>query len=122
MVTTFSIEEANSELENMPILFPKIFNRNKNVKITVYSIWDKQEIRLKNLSIIEVLARDLILFRKAYKKDHDNEGLKDQIIRIESILVDMHVLPGDRTTFNIIFDKKEYPIHIIIKHHTLIFT
>ncbi len=122
MVTTFSIEEANSELENMPILFPKIFNRNKNVKITVYSIWDKQEIKLKYLSIPEILARDLIFFRKAYKSDKDNEGLKDQIIRIETILYNMGILPFEKLTFNIIFVKKEYPIHIIVKHHTLIFT
>ncbi len=122
MATTFSIQETDSELTNMPELFPDIYNRNKNVKITVYSIWDKQEIKLKNLSIKEVLARDLIFFRKAFKEDNDNEGLKDQIIRLESILFDMGILPANKTTFGVLFGRKEYPIHIVVKHHTLIFT
>lgn len=124
MVTTltYSINEAISELVNLPKRFPKIYNKNKNVLITVYSIWRKHEVRLKNLSLVEILAEDLIDFRAAWKADKDNEGLKDQIIRIETILFDLGILPASKTMFGIIFGRKEYPIHIIVKHHTLIFS
>ncbi len=74
----------------------------------------------------EVLARDIIMFRKAYDRElkvegTENEGMKDQIIRLETILFDMGILPANKTKFGIIFSKKEYPIHVVVKHHTLIF-
>ncbi len=120
MASTYSIKEAISELENIPILYPAIYKKHKNTKITVFSIWGKSIVKLKDLSIVKILKEDLSNFKYYYRYDKDNEGIKDQIIRIETILYDLGELK--KFTFGHVFSKKEYPIHIIVKINTLIFS
>jgi hypothetical protein len=122
MVTTYSIKEAIEELNKLQNSNLSIYKKNKNSVITVYSLWGKREIKLKNLSLVEVLKDDLYEFKQAFRNDIDNEGLKDQIIRIETILYDLGEMPPNKTTFGILFSKKEYPIHIVVKQYALIFT
>ncbi len=122
-VTTYTIQETISELENLPILFPEIYKKNEMTIIIIYSIWGKYKMYLKDLvrfNLGEILLNDLKNFKAYFQHDRDNEGLKDQIIRIESILYDLGLLK--KSTFGILFGKREYPIHIVVKHHTLIFT
>lgn len=121
MVTTYSIREASEEIQRLHNSNLKIYNRNKNSKITVYSLWGKSEVKLKNLSLVEILKNDLSEFKNAFKNDKDNEGLKDQIVRIETILYDLGEISPNKTTFGFLFSKKEYPIHVVVKQYTLIF-
>ncbi len=122
MVTTYSIKETIIELQKLQKSNSAIYKRNKNTKITVYSIWGKREVKLKDLSLVEILKDDLYEFKQSFYQDRDNEGLRDQIIRIETILYDLDEISPNKTTFGILFGKREYPIHIIVKQHTLIFT